>query len=190
MDIGPRRSQMVRSLQSRMFAVAVPLLLVAAVVAPVAQADEHGQLDLQSNLTLDGTDTFQGLTASEQVGDVNGDGRDDFVVTDSGDQTNRGVVYVVFSPAAGTPGGDPVKGSTRALLDLTEPGGAVEGFRVEGKTGDSLGSDVAGGDVNGDGRSDIVLSATSSRRVYVVFGRQNDDRTVHTDALGSAGYVI
>jgi hypothetical protein len=96
---------------------------------------------------------------------VNGDGRDDFVVTDSGDQTNRGVVYVVFSPAAGTPGGDPTKGSTRTLPDLTDPGGAVEGFRVEGKTGDSLGSDVAAGDVDGDGRSDIVLAATASRRV-------------------------
>ena len=109
---------MVRWAQLRRFVV---LIVATGVWAPVAHADENPQLDVQSNLTLDGTDTFQGLTTTERVGDVNGDGREDFVVTDSGDQTNRGVVYVVFSPAAGTPGGDPTKGSTRTLPDLTDP---------------------------------------------------------------------
>src|SRR4051812_12470069 len=101
---------MVRWARLRRFVV---LIAATVVWAPVAHADEHPQLDLQSNLTLDGTDTFQGITATERVGDLNGDGRDDFVVADSGDKTNRGVVYAIFSPAAGTPGGDPTKGSTR-----------------------------------------------------------------------------
>src|SRR5829696_6332434 len=102
---------MVRWAQVRRFVV-----LIAAVVvwAPAAHAEDgHVQLDLQSNFTLDGTDAGNGSMTIERVGDVNGDGRDDVVIARSGDVSGRGAAYVVFSPAAGTPGGDPVTGSTR-----------------------------------------------------------------------------
>lgn len=166
-------------------------LVLACVLAPSAPANERGiQLDLQANLIVNGDNSATPSMALEQVGDINGDGRDDLAIGRAQDQSNQGVVYVLFSPAAGTPGGDPLTDTTRTLSSLTNPGGANEGFRVIGQSGDSIGSDLAGReDVNGDGRPDLVVSAQQTGRAYVIFGK-TDDTTVSAGALGSGGYMI
>jgi hypothetical protein len=103
------------------------------------------------------------------VGDTNGDGRRDVLIgsprVDTG-APNSGAAYVVFG-----------KPSTTAV-DLGTLGGS--GFRIDGgAAGDAVGLAVAaGGDVNGDGRSDLLIGsgATNNGRAnagstYVVYGR-------------------
>ena len=107
------------------------------------------------------------------VGDVNGDGRDDFAIgaplADPDGVANAGSSYVVFGRAGGF--SSPVN-----LAGLT----ATEGFRIDGDGGNSGLPIAAAGDVNGDGLDDLVVAAPNSDpggvvdagTVYVVYGRR------------------
>jgi hypothetical protein len=112
---------------------------------------------------LDGTDGFtitgrannDSLGSSvSNLGDVNGDGIDDFVVgaggTDPGGANYAGEAYVVFGQTGGF-------GATFSLADLD----GTNGFRVEGiDSYDAIGTAVSSaGDFNGDGINDILLGA-------------------------------
>jgi outer membrane protein assembly factor BamB len=103
------------------------------------------------------------------AGDVNGDGLDDVLIgAPSADNNgyNSGSVYLVFGHRS------------RATVTLSSLGGG--GLRIDGRGFDFLGSAVAGaGDVNGDGRPDLLLGAPAefpwtsrpgSGTAYVVFG--------------------
>lgn len=104
------------------------------------------------------------------AGDINGDGRDDVVVgAQLGDPNGRsasGSAYVVFGSAP------------RGTLDLANIGSA--GIRIDGASaGDQAGVSVAAaGDVNGDGRDDVITGAaysgnngrTWSGSAYVAYG--------------------
>lgn len=102
------------------------------------------------------------------AGDVNGDGVPDLLVgalSASRKGAASGAAYVVF----GRPRSGPVD------LPANE-----HGFRIDGAPGDNAGWAVAGGgDVNGDGREDVLVGALNagangrdeSGSVYVVFGR-------------------
>ncbi|MEM8840415.1 MAG: Ig-like domain-containing protein [Pseudomonadota bacterium] len=137
-----------------------------------------GTIDLQA---LSGDDGFaiSGLAAEDAaglavtgVGDVNGDGLDDIVVTapgaDPSGQVAAGSAYLIFGAESGF-GGD---------LDLSGLNGrngyVLEGFDALGTVGVSV---SAAGDMNGDGIGDLMLGAPgadllnrSSGQVYVVFG--------------------
>jgi hypothetical protein len=132
------------------------------------------------------------------VGDVNGDGRDDYaigapgaLVTPSGGvaRVNAGKVYVVYGTATGAPPSN---------LSSFGPGA---GYTVSGGAElDRCGTAVAaGGDVNQDGLDDLLVGCPATDgtvspplargHVYVLFGRPTAS-DVDLATLGSAGFAI
>lgn len=104
------------------------------------------------------------------IGDVNGDGRADLFVGAERTAGSAGAAYVVFGKATGTG------------VNLANVAQGQGGFRIIGENGGDLaGGSVAGiGDVNGDGRADLLIGArgndaggADAGALYVVFGRQN-----------------
>ena len=123
------------------------------------------------------------------AGDVNGDGLADLIVGASraspGGRTSAGETYVVFGKPDSTP------------IDLAALGAG--GFRIEGiAMFDFSGFSVSGaGDVNGDGRADLVVGSAaatvngfgSAGQSYVVFGKTSTTPVV-LGALGTGGFRI
>jgi len=117
------------------------------------------------DMTLTGTQTSEAFGYSVAgVGDVNGDGYPDFAVGavgySLGQQTSEGKVYVYF-------GGPNILDSTP---DWTIVGAASEGI------GTSLNS---AGDVNRDGKSDIVFGTYNQTKAYVYFGGNPPNTVPH-----------
>ena len=128
------------------------------------------------------------------AGDVNGDGIKDFIVSahngDHGSTTDDGEVYVVFGKTGGF----------GASFDPSTLMGA-NGFRIDGDAAaDHAGFSVAAaGDVNNDGKADLVIGAPdadpSSRAgagsAYVVFGAASFAASLDVTTLtGSNGFRI
>ena len=118
------------------------------------------------------------------AGDVNADGLADLVVAafEKRDRRNRrGGAYVVFGRRDHGP------------VDLDRLGRG--GFRIAGRERGSFAGYAVGGagDVNGDGRSDVILSAPgfqlAFRTAYVVFGKGTSN-TIHLGKLRRNGFEI
>lgn len=151
---------------------------VAVLIFPAAASAAPAPIGAQNHTTLTGA-TFNQIAP---VGDVNGDGRDDLAAF-----TSCGArVSVVFGAAS--PG----------TVDVSVPGPrvlAINGLPTAGDT--DCGRRVTGvGDVNGDGRSDIVVqtgggsfgSDVPMNTAHVVYGRAAGAIDVGT--LGSAGLTL
>ncbi len=116
------------------------------------------------------------------AGRFSGDLVDDFVVSGAGTLYNRAVV--VF-------GKDTLSG---VLLESQLSN--QNGFVVTGAQGERLGLSVAGGfDVNGGGRSDVVIGAgggvSDYGRVVVAFGRDTTGKVPSsTLAAGNGGFIL
>ena len=145
-----------------------------------------GRRGLQIDGDAGGEIVFGGVGWSVSgAGDVNGDGRADVLIGATAADANRredsGSAYVVFGRGAG-------KVDLRTLRK--------GGFRIDGAAEfDYAASSVAGaGDLNGDGRADLIVSAEQadqngrddSGSVYVVFGRQAASR-IDLAKLGERG---
>ena len=134
---------------------------------------------------VDGPESALVGTSVAGAGDVNGDRVPDLVVGGPGADLFSGVAFVVFGR------------TSAATVDLTALAGA--GIRIDGAVaGDRAGGAVAGaGDVNGDGRADVVVAADGAdprqRRdagaVYVVFGTTST-AAIDLAALGPQGFAI
>ncbi len=157
-----------------------------------ASAAQSGQIDLavQAGAHFDGAGFLDGAgTSVAPAGDVNGDGRPDVIVgapfRDGPGGFDAGAAYVIFGTSA------------PRTVDFANLGTA--GFLIDGETGgDRAGISVASaGDVNGDGRADIIVGANGNDRTetnaegaaYVVFGKATVD-TVSLSALGDGGFKI
>lgn len=106
--------------------------------------------------------------SADGVGDINGDGIDDVIISESGASkggiTSSGAAYVIF-------GSDAV-GAFPAEFDETALDGS-NGFALFGDDADSrLGRDVASaGDLNGDGINDFIVSNSNPGTAHIIFGR-------------------
>ena len=118
------------------------------------------------------------------AGDVNGDGEQDIAYADLTDSTLgrelNGSVRVVLGP---------IRNSASAAA---EPGFTIHGFRSFG----CIGRELASGDVNGDGLSDLVIGSAAGCDAWdkhggtvVVFGSTRA-ADVDTAATGPWGYRI
>lgn len=108
---------------------------------------------------------------ADGIGDFNGDGIDDIAIgapfANPAGNPDRGIVYVVYGKPAGSP--------FNAVVTTDNLNG-TNGFRLNGETtSDFLGWALSGvGDVNGDGRSDLLVSGyhqdSFRGAVYLVLG--------------------
>jgi prepilin-type N-terminal cleavage/methylation domain-containing protein len=117
------------------------------------------------------------------TGDINGDGIADLVIGAPYGNGNRGYVYIIFGSASGF----------SSPFDLSSLNG-TNGFRLDGVTaGDMAGLTVATGDINGDGKADIIIGAYNANGangyVYVVFGKAGS-RAANTVLNTGAGNLI
>jgi hypothetical protein len=145
-------------------------------------------------LILEGTDYLEHVGASlAGLGDVNGDGLDDIAIGAPGGssptRTGSGGVYVIYGH----------RGPYTSLLLNDIPG---RGFRITGASaGDGLGSAVAAaGDVNGDGRMDILLGSSKEVKLgrgaagaaYIIFGQTTYSDFSLNDFMGGnfGGYKV
>ena len=115
-----------------------------------------------------------GLESANSLGDVNGDGLDDLGFSGGcgGASCPSGRTWVSFGKADTTP------------VDLSALGGG--GFTI---TGNGLAGVEAAGDVNGDGKADLLVNDYNASRGFVVFGRTATS-TLAFDSLGSAGFRV
>lgn len=153
-------------------------------LAAIAAGDGGFALDGESDHGFGGN-ALQGL------GDVDGDGLDDLIIAayHAGPGAElRGRSYVVFGR------------TDTGLFSLADVGDGVDGFAIDGEApGDRSGNAVgAAGDVNGDGRMDIIVGAAevsahgvSRGRAYVIYGKADHARVdLSAVAMGSGGFAI
>jgi FG-GAP repeat len=169
-------------------------LVGGAGAGPSRLPQQSGTVDLAAfwvgGFRINGAVTYERSGRSVAgAGDVNGDGRADVLVGSPEASNNgrraSGSVYVVFGQESGPQIG---------LGTLGEAG-----FRIDGAApfDDAAWAVASAGDVNGDGRGDVLIGApnadsngrSGSGSGYVVFGKSSSS-PVDLAALGTSGFRI
>jgi len=119
------------------------------------------------------------------IGDVNGDGIDDwassYTLADGNGRTDSGKIYVAFGRADGL------------MPNFASIANGNGGFVINGAAaGDQAGDRLSGaGDVNGDGFADILIKATAANggngKAYVVFGKAGTGAVDLASVEGGSG---
>ncbi|WP_017292841.1 Calx-beta domain-containing protein [Geminocystis herdmanii] len=118
------------------------------------------------------------------IGDINGDGFDDILLSVPNYNDNKGGTFVVF----GTDSNEPID-----LQNLTNNENntgnksSAQGFAIEGLPSSLAGISISGGaDVNGDGFEDFIIGAPgdNDNLTYVIFGSDFNNTVNQTGTIG------
>ncbi|RMD71050.1 MAG: hypothetical protein D6822_03325, partial [Cyanobacteria bacterium J149] len=119
------------------------------------------------------------------IGDINGDGFDDILLSVPNYNNNEGGVFVVF----GTDSNEPIDlQNLTADENNTGNKSSTQGFAIEGLPSSFAGISISGGeDVNGDGFEDLVIGAPGGgdNLSYVIFGSDFNNTVTQTGTIGS-----
>ena len=164
---------------------AIALLLAIAAFGVLLSGSVGSGALPTSTLPVYGVTNGDGSRATvAELGDVNGDGVNDYAVGlpyADANGSDSGIVYVFLGPGVAAP----------ASLSM-----ASASFRIVGHAGELLGFSVAGGDVNGDGLADIAIGApmagppsrNGGGAVYFVFGSRHP-ADLDTTVLSFTGHT-
>jgi hypothetical protein len=107
--------------------------------------------------------------SANAIGDVNGDGVDDWAIGAPRDSSSDGVVYVLFGPVT-------TSGALSSSADVT----------LDGASSERAGSSLFIADLNGDGTQDLIVGgprySSNTGRVYVVDGPVTSGGTLSSQA--------
>ncbi|MEG9884722.1 MAG: hypothetical protein V6Z86_08955 [Hyphomicrobiales bacterium] len=138
----------------RLFAGAV--YVIYGKKGPMRSDIDLANLDPKDGFRVKGKSAYKIGGTVSSLGDVNGDGIDDFTIGN-----RSGVVWVIYGKA----------GPMRPDIDLANLN-PKDGFRVKGKSAYKIGGTVSSlGDVNGDGIDDFTIG-NSPERARVIFGQE------------------
>ena len=107
---------------------------------------------VQDGFVIEGEEDLSATGYSVASGDVDNDGIPDIIIGAYRQNSGAGAVYVVYGKTSSYTNPFELKSSAGGELNSTT------GFRIAGGAGQWFGASVASGDVDGDGRSDLLVA--------------------------------